>query len=125
MYLVLVLQKVYVKPADCEVEVTLNQNSTHHLGMSDTCRTPGLHMMRDLEMDILCDGPRLIPNLRPPRVNPSVEFTSNLEDWQDHVGPRLIPNVRRNPSEEELNDVDMGPFSRLVPSIRAVNGQGK
>ena len=125
MYLVLVLQKVYVKPADCEVEVTLNQNSTHHLGMSDTCRTPGLHMMRDLEMDILGYGPRLIPNLRPPRAIPSVEFISNLEDWHDHDGPRLIPNVRWNPSEEELIDVDMGTFSRLVPSLRAVNGQGK
>ena len=117
-----VLQKVYIITADCEVEVTTNQN---HLGMSDPFRTPGLQMMRDLEMDILGYGPRLIPNLRPPRVNPSVEFTSNLEDWHDNDGPRLIPNVRWNPSEEELNDVDMGPFSRLFPSMRAVNGQGK
>ena len=76
-------------------------------------------------MDILGYGPRLIPNLRPPRANPSVEFISNLEDWHDHDGPRLIPDVRWNPSEEELIDVDMETFSRLVPSLRAVNGQGK
>ena len=82
-------------------------------------------MMRDLEMDILGIGPRLIPNLRPPRANPSVEFISNLEDWPDNNLPRLIPYVRWNPSEEELIDVDLGPFSRLVPSLRAVNGQGK
>ena len=93
--------------------------------MSDPCRIPVLQMMRDLEMDILGIGPRLIPNLRPPRVNPSVEFISNLEDWPDDDLPRLIPYVRWNPSEEELIDVDLGPFSRLVPSLRAVNGQGK
>ena len=115
----------YVMTADCKVEVTINQISTHHLGMSDPCRTQGFHMMRDLEMDILGIGPRLIPNLRPPRVNPSVEIISNLEDWPDDDLPRLIPYVRWNPSEEELIDVDLGPFSRLVPSLRAVNGLGK
>ena len=112
------LQKVYVLTAAKSRSQFFN-----HLGMSDPCRTPCLQMMWDLEMDILGEGPRLIPNLRPPRVNPSVEFISNLEDDDDC--PRLIPNVRWNPSEEELIDVDLGPFSRLVPSLRAVNGQGK
>ena len=112
------LQKVYVLTAAKSRSQFFN-----HLGMSDPCRTPCLQMMWDLEMDILGEGPRLIPNLRPPRVNPSVEFISNLEDDDDC--PRLIPNVRWNPSEEELIGVDSGPFSRLVPSLRAVNGLGK